>query len=71
MNPRKQAEAALKEKGFVLFRKGANHDLYLDPLTKEMIPLSRSIHFNDNDLKGTKREIEAIEQKRKTLTRNK
>ncbi len=65
MNPRKLAEAALKENGFILFRKGANHDLYLDPITKEMIPLSRSSHFNDNDLKGTKREIEAIKQKRK------
>lgn len=67
MNPRKQAEAALKENGLVFFRKGANHDLYLDPITKEMIPLSRSSHFDDNDLKGTKREIELIKKKRKEM----
>ena len=67
MNPRKQAEAALKEIGMTLFRKGANHDLYLDPITKEMIPLSRSSHFDDNDLKGTKREIALIIKKRKEM----
>ncbi len=67
MNPRKQAEAALKENGFVLFRNGANHDLYLDPVTKEFIPLSRSSHFSDYDLKNTKREIAQIIKKRKGM----
>ena len=66
MNPRKLAEQALKENGFRIHRNsGGNHDLYIDPITKEVIPLSRSSHFNEEDLKMIKREIRKIVSLRK------
>ena len=64
LNPRKLAEAALKESGMVLYRRGANHDLFIDPVSGEFIPLSRSSHFNDNDLRGVRREIGKIKAMR-------
>ena len=65
MNPRKRAEAALLEKGLRFLRAGGNHDLYEDPETHEIIPLSRSSHFDESDLKMILRELRNLEKNRR------
>ena len=60
LNPRKVAEQELLEAGFLYLRKGGSHDLYYDPLTHQMIPLSRSSHFSTDDLKMIRSEIRSV-----------
>lgn len=44
----------IKENGFVLFRKGLCHNLYYNPISKEMKVVFISSRFDGNDLKNTK-----------------
>lgn len=65
MNPRKIAEQELKDAGMVKHsRTGGNHDLWIDPDTREMIPLSRSSHFSTDDLKRVRSELRSIQRRR-------
>ncbi|MEG2603884.1 MAG: type II toxin-antitoxin system HicA family toxin [Clostridia bacterium] len=61
MNPRKQAEQALKENHFFLYRQGGNHEIYKDEQTGQIIPIKRH-DFNDNDLKYILKEIYQIKK---------
>lgn len=60
MNPRKQAIQALEEAGFIFHRDGHNHELWIEQETKEIIPVSRSSHFDTEDLKKIQSEIRSI-----------
>lgn len=61
MSPHKIAEKELAQAGFVLKRKGANHDIYYLPGSPGIIPLKRH-DFNDNDLAYIQKEIEKIKE---------
>lgn len=50
MNPRKTTIKTLEKNNFVFKRHGANHDLYMNPETKQTIPVKRH-DFNENDMK--------------------
>lgn len=56
MTPRDKALEELKQEGFLLKRRGSNHDIYYNERTKTTIPLKRH-DFNDNDLKYIRKEI--------------
>ena len=60
MSPRKQAEKALREAGFIRYRTKGGHDVWKDMETGQIIPLKRGSDFNDNDLRYIRKEIEAI-----------
>ena len=60
MNPRKSAERELNDAGFRFLRRGGDHDIWIDPTTRELIPLSRSSHFDESDLKMVRSEIRTI-----------
>lgn len=66
MSPRKQAEQELLEAGFERTR-GTNHDLFYDPITKEKIPLRRTSHFDEQELKRIRSELRSILRKREKL----
>ena len=63
MHPRKLAVNELERRGYTLKRRGGNHDIYFDPLTKSMIPLKRH-DFNDNDLRYILKEIDSAQNER-------
>ena len=63
MHPRKQAVNELERAGYILKRRGGNHDIYFDPLTMSMIPLKRH-DFNDNDLRYILKEIHTAQNKK-------
>ena len=48
MNLRKQTIRDLEKAGYLLKRRGANHDIYDNPVTKSTIPVKRH-DFNEND----------------------
>ena len=48
MNLRKQTIRDLEKAGYLLKRRGANHDIYYNPVTKSTIPVKRH-DFNEND----------------------
>ncbi len=48
MNPRKETIVALEDRGFVLARHGANHDIYFNPTTGVTIPVKRH-DFDEDD----------------------
>lgn len=48
MNLRKQTIRDLDKAGYLLKRRGANHDIYYNPVTKSTIPVKRH-DFNEND----------------------
>ena len=56
MQPRKQAIQALQGSGYRFHREGANHEIYKNPETGEVIPLKRH-DFNENDLRYILKEI--------------
>ncbi len=56
MNPLKTARRELKGKGYVLKRRGANHDIYFNPVKRKAIPLKRH-DFNENDLNYIRKEL--------------
>lgn len=69
MHPRKQAVGALTESGYRLHRQGANHEIYKNPDTGDMIPLKR-YDFNENDLRYILKEIkQAMAARRDAGTR--
>ena len=61
MNPHKRAEKELADAGFVLKRRGANHDIYHLPGSTGIIPLKRH-DFNENDLDYIRKEIDQIKE---------
>ena len=56
MHPRKQAILELKENGYHLHRQGANHEVYKNDTTGEIIPLKRS-GFDESCLRYIRKEI--------------
>ena len=56
MNPLRIARRELKEKGYVLKRRGANHDIYFNDVKRKAIPLKRH-DFNENDLNYIRKEM--------------
>ena len=56
MSPLRQARKELKEKGYVLKRRGANHDIYFNATKRKAIPLKRP-KFNENDLNYIRKEM--------------
>lgn len=62
MHPRKQAILDLKESGFTFYREGANHEIYKNLNTGEIIPLKRH-DFNENDLRYIRKELKQKERR--------
>ena len=56
MAPLRMAKRELKEKGYVLKRRGANHDIYFNKEKKKAIPLKRH-DFDENDLTCIRKEM--------------
>ncbi len=56
MNPLKTEIKELKRKGYVLKRRGANHDIYFNSAKRKAIPLKRN-DFNTNDLYYIRKEM--------------
>ena len=56
MTPLKQARKELKANGYVLKRRGANHDIYFNNQKRKAIPLKRH-DFNENDLNYIRKEM--------------
>ena len=56
MNPLKIAKRELKANGYVLKRRGANHDIYFNTEKRKAIPLKRH-DFNENDLNYIRKEM--------------
>ncbi len=56
MKPRTQAIKELESSGFSFRRHGANHDIYYNPDTGQMIPLKRH-DFDEADLRYIQKEI--------------
>ncbi len=56
MTPLRMAKRELKEKGYVLKRRGANHDIYFNKEKKKAIPLKRH-DFDENDLTYIRKEM--------------
>ena len=56
MSPLRQARKELKENGYVLKRRGANHDIYFNATKRKAIPLKRH-DFNENDLNYIRKEM--------------
>lgn len=63
MHPRKQAILDLKASGYIFYREGANHEIYKNHSTGEIIPLKRH-DFNENDLRYIRKEIKQKGQRR-------
>lgn len=55
MNPRRETVRELERNGYVLKRKGANHDIYYNPASRLTIPVKRH-DFNENDARYILRE---------------
>ena len=62
MHPKKQAIKELKAAGFVQIR-SSGHDIWQDPITKELIPISHGSGFDEDDLRMIQREIKSIKKK--------
>ena len=56
VSPLKKARKELKENGYVLKRRGANHDIYFNEVKRKAIPLKRH-DFNENDLNYIRKEM--------------
>lgn len=56
MKPRQQAMRELDSGGYILKRRGANHDIYYNPELKCIIPLKRH-DFDEGDLRYIQKEI--------------
>lgn len=56
MIPFRQAIKELKENGYVLKRRGRNHDIYYCDSKRKAIPLKRH-DFNENDLNYIRKEM--------------
>ena len=56
LNPRGRAIKILEEEGYVFYRHGSNHDIYLNQTTRHKMTLKRH-DFNENDIKNMMREI--------------
>ena len=50
------AKKELRKNGYLLKRRGANHDIYFNAEKKKAIPLKRH-DFNENDLNYIRKEI--------------
>lgn len=50
MNPRKKTIKILEEHGFIFKRNGANHDIYYNVNSHQMIPVKRH-DFDENDMR--------------------
>ena len=50
MHPRKKTIKELEKNGFNLKRHGASHDFYIQPNTKQTIPVKRH-YFNEDDMR--------------------
>lgn len=61
MHPRKQAILELKEAKFIFYREGANHEIYKNLTTGEMILLKRH-DFDESDLHYIRKEIKQKER---------
>ena len=59
MNPHKIAEKELKNSGYVVKRRGYNHDIYYNDQTKSIIPLKRH-DFDEDDLRYIQKEIKML-----------
>ena len=66
MNQRRQCLKELKKRGFVLKRRGANHDIYFNPMTKQMAPVKRH-NFDENDKHYILKEIDSMQEKGEKL----
>lgn len=60
MNPKKIALQELKAAGFILDRQGSNHTVYYSESLKGRITISRSSHFDDDDLRMIRNEIKRL-----------
>lgn len=58
MSPRTETVKYLEANGYILKRRGANHDIYFNPETKSTIPVKRH-DFNENDKKYILKESNA------------
>ena len=56
LNPLRIARRELKEKGYVLKRRGAKHDIDFNEVRRKAIPLKRH-DFNENDLNYIRKEM--------------
>jgi hypothetical protein len=56
MSPLMLAKKELRKSGYLLKRRGANHDIYFNAEKKKAIPLKRH-DFNENDLYYIRKEI--------------
>lgn len=63
MHPKKKAVNELKDAGFRLIRSG-DHDIWQDPVTKDLIPIRHGSDFDDDDLRMIRKELKAVLKKR-------
>ena len=56
MTSLRKAKKELKEKGYVLKRRGANHDIYYNKEKKRTVPLKRH-DFDEDDLIYLRKEM--------------
>lgn len=61
MNPRKETVKILGGHGYILARRGSNHDIYFNPETKTTIPVKRH-DFDEDDMRYILKEAK-IDQK--------
>ena len=64
MNPKKIALKELKAAGFILDREGANHAVYYSESLGGRITISRSSHFDDDDLQMIRKEIKKLKERK-------
>lgn len=62
MNPRKETVNILEGDGFILARRGSNHDIYFHPQKKITVPVKRH-DFDENDKRYILKEAK-IDQKK-------
>ena len=55
MDPRRETVRDLELAGYILKRRGANHDIYFNPATGTTIPVKRH-DFNPNDARYIRKE---------------
>lgn len=63
MHPRKQAILELKDAKFFFYREGANHEIYKNDETGEIIPLKRH-DFDESDLRYIRKEIKQRKERK-------
>lgn len=62
MTPRKETVALLEKHGYILARRGGNHDIFFNPAAKVTIPVKRH-DFDEDDMRYILKEAK-IDRKR-------